>query len=58
MTTQDSFCSHDQAFEGPVYSEGFKGIFRAGGVVSAGFGKDRRYDPLVDFYGNGQQGDQ
>jgi len=58
MTTQYSFCSHDQAFDGTMNFERFKGIFGTGGIIPAGLGKGWRNDPLVDLDGDGQQGDQ
>jgi hypothetical protein len=58
MTTQDSFCSHDQAFDRAMNLERIKGIFGAGGMIPAGFGKGRRNNPLVNLYGDGQKGDQ
>jgi hypothetical protein len=33
----------------------FNGIFRAAGIIPAGFGKGRGNDPLVDFYGHSQK---
>jgi hypothetical protein len=58
MTTQNSFCSHDQAFDRTMNFERFTGIFRAARIIPAGFGKGRRNDPLVNLYGDGQKGDQ
>jgi len=58
MTTQDSFCSHDQTFEGAMNFEGLKSIFGAGGIIPAGFGKGRRNDPLVNLDRDSQKGDK
>jgi hypothetical protein len=38
--------------------QGFQGIFRAGGIIPAGFGEGGGDDPLIDLYGNHQQCDQ
>jgi hypothetical protein len=53
MTTENSFCSHDQAFDRTMNFKRIEGIFGAGGVISAGFRKGRRDDPLVNLDGDG-----
>ena len=58
MTTQDPFCSQDQTFERAMNFESFNGIFRAGGVIPAGFWQGRGDDPLVNLYGYRQHGNQ
>ena len=55
MTTQDAFCSQDQAQYGAVCLQCLDGIGGASGGVTAGFGQPGGNDQLVDPHRDNQQ---